>query len=127
MIERTKTYLHNEFSIKDLGSLKYFLGIEVAHTEDGVILSQHKYSMDILSDCGQLGCRPSAFPMEQNLKLDHCNESHKVDASFYRRLIGKLFYLQVTRPGIAYVVNILSQFVSDPRDDHMNAAIRVLR
>ncbi|GJU66908.1 integrase [Tanacetum coccineum] len=68
-----------------------------------------------------------AFPMEQNLKLDQCHESHKTDASLYRRLIGRLLYLQATRPDIAYAVNILSQFVSDPRVDHMNAVLRVLR
>nr|XP_043639756.1 uncharacterized mitochondrial protein AtMg00810-like [Erigeron canadensis] len=127
LVEKTKAYLHTNFSIKNLGPLTYFLGIEVAYTDDGVVLSQHKYSMDILSDCGQLGCRPSAFPMEQNLKLDQCSEGHKVDATLYRRLIGRLLYLQATRPDIAYAVNILSQFVSDPREDHMNAAIRVLR
>ncbi|XP_021979306.1 uncharacterized mitochondrial protein AtMg00810-like [Helianthus annuus] len=115
------------FSIKDLGNLKYFLGIEVARTDDGVVLSQHKYSMDILSDCGQLGCRPSAFPMEQNLKFYHCPESHKTDASLYRRLIGRLLYLQAMRPDIAYSVNILSQFVSDPRTDHMDVVLRILR
>ncbi|KAI3507425.1 hypothetical protein L1887_22411 [Cichorium endivia] len=127
MIKRTKDHLNVNFSIKDLGPLKYFLGIEVARTEDGMVLSQHKYSMDILSDCGQLGCRPSAFPMEQNLKLGQCHENHKADASLYRRLIGRLLYLQATRPDITYAVNVLSQFVSDPRTDHMNAVLRVLR
>nr|XP_043611887.1 uncharacterized mitochondrial protein AtMg00810-like [Erigeron canadensis] len=127
MIKRTKDYLHTTFSIKNLGPLNYFLGIEIARTNVGVILSQHKYSLDILSDFGQLGCRPSVFPMEQNLKLDQCTESHKVDAALYRRLVGRLLYLQATRPDLAYAVNILSQFVSDPREDHMNAAIRVLR
>ncbi|XP_021991460.1 uncharacterized mitochondrial protein AtMg00240-like [Helianthus annuus] len=83
--------------------------------------------MDILTDCGQLGCRSSGFPMEKNLKLDKCLESHKADAPLYRRLIGRLLYLQATRPDIAYAVNVLSQFVSDPRDEHMNAALRVLR
>ncbi|XP_021986124.1 secreted RxLR effector protein 161-like [Helianthus annuus] len=83
--------------------------------------------MDILTDCGQLGCRPSGFPMEQNLKLDKCLESHKADASLYRRLIRRLLYLQATRPDIAYAFNVLNQFISDPRDEHMNATFRVLR
>ncbi|KAK1414482.1 hypothetical protein QVD17_30227 [Tagetes erecta] len=126
-IKRTKDHLNTTFSIKNIGPLKYFLGIEVARTGDGVVLSQHKYAMDVLTDCGQLGCRPSSFPMEQNLKLDKCHESHKTDASLYRRLIGRLLYLQVTRPDIAYAVNVLSQFVSDPRNDHMNAVLHVLR
>ncbi|XP_023732221.1 uncharacterized mitochondrial protein AtMg00810-like [Lactuca sativa] len=94
MIKRTKDHLNSNFNIKDLGRLKYFLGIKVARTEDGMFLSQQKYFMDIMSDCGQLGCRPSALPMEPNLKLDQCHENHKTDASLYRRLIGRLLYLQ---------------------------------
>lgn len=125
-IERTKSYLDEKFSIKDLGPLKYFLGIEVARTSEGLILSQHKYTLDILEDSGLTGCRPSSFPMEPNLKLDKGEEEEKIDASQYRRLVGCLLYLQVTRPYIAYSVSILSQFVGDPRHIHMEAANRVL-
>ncbi|KAF5776249.1 putative RNA-directed DNA polymerase [Helianthus annuus] len=126
-IQETKQYLDNKFSIKNLGPLKYFLGIEVARTVDGLVLSQRKYTLDLLEDTGMLGCRPSPFPMEQGLKLDNCQESPKVDAQQYRRLIGRLLYLQATRPDIAYSVNLLSQFVSDPREDHLFAAHRILR
>ncbi|XP_021998852.1 secreted RxLR effector protein 161-like [Helianthus annuus] len=65
--------------------------------------------------------------MEQNLKLGPDLKEAKVDANSHRRLIGKLLYLQATRPDVAYAVNVLSQFVGDPRQTHMNAAIRVLR
>ncbi|XP_023750046.1 secreted RxLR effector protein 161-like [Lactuca sativa] len=74
-----------------------------------------------------MGCRPSSFPMEPNLKLDKGEEEEKIDASQYRRLIGRLLYLQVTRPYIAYSVSILSQFVGVPRRVHMEAANSVLR
>ncbi|KAI3766949.1 hypothetical protein L2E82_17029 [Cichorium intybus] len=126
-IQATKKYLDEKFSIKDLGTLKYFLGIEVTRTRDGLVLNQRKYVLDILNDCGLQGCRPCTFPMEQNLKLDKDNEDPKVDASQYRRLVGRLLYLQATRPDIAYSVNVLSQFVADPRQTHMDAVTRVLR
>ncbi|XP_071717932.1 uncharacterized mitochondrial protein AtMg00810-like [Rutidosis leptorrhynchoides] len=126
-IKRTKSYLDKEFCIKDLGSLKYFLGIEVARTSEGLVLSQRKYTLDLLEDSGLQGCRPSSFPMEPNLKLDKGEEEEKVDASQYRRLVGPLLYLQATRPDITYSVNILSQFVADPRRNHMEATTRVLR
>ncbi|KAJ0432465.1 putative RNA-directed DNA polymerase, Protochlorophyllide reductase [Helianthus annuus] len=116
-INQTKVFLQQKFSIKDLGILKYFLGIEVARTADGMVLSQRKYTLDILEDSGLIGCRPSSFPMEQNLKLTTCGESEKVDAGRYRRIVGRLLYLQATRPDIAYTVNVLSQFVSDPRHE----------
>ncbi|XP_021986404.1 secreted RxLR effector protein 161-like [Helianthus annuus] len=126
-IQATKDFLDKRFSIKDLGPLKYFLGIEVAKTNEGMVLSQRKYTLDILEDVGVPGCRPSSFPMEQNLKLDMCDKEPRVDANQYRRLTGRLLYFQATRPDIAYAVNILSQFVNDPRQTHMEAATRVLR
>ncbi|KAK9064838.1 hypothetical protein SSX86_016220 [Deinandra increscens subsp. villosa] len=125
-IQQTKDYLNAQFRIKDLRLLKYFLGIEVARTEDGMVLSQRKYTLDILEDSGMMGCRPSNFPMEQHLKLDKCLESHKTDSTQYRRLIGRLLYLQTTRPNIAYSANLLSQFVSDPRQEHMEVVTRIL-
>ncbi|KAI3754366.1 hypothetical protein L1987_54148 [Smallanthus sonchifolius] len=126
-IRDTKAELHRRFTIKDLGTLKYFLGIEVARTKDGIVLSQRKYTLDILRDMGLEGCRPSAFPMEQGLKLDKGENDERVDAGQYRRLVGRLLYLQATRPDIAYSVNLLSQFVADPRQPHFDAALRVVR
>ncbi|KAK1439791.1 hypothetical protein QVD17_05611 [Tagetes erecta] len=126
-IQETKTCLDKKFSVKDLGPLKYFLGIEVAKTKDGMVLSQRKYILDILKDCGKLGCKPSSFPIEQGLKLDKGENEPCVDANQYRRLVGRLLYLQATRPDITYSVNVLSQFVADPRSSHLEAANRVLR
>ncbi|GJR72282.1 uncharacterized mitochondrial protein-like protein [Tanacetum coccineum] len=125
-IQETKKQLDDEFSIKDLGPLKYFLRIEVAKTRDGLVLSQRKYTLDILEDSGKLGCKPSAFPIEEGLKLDKGESESRVDASQYRRLIGRLLYLQATRTDITYTVNILSQFVADPRNNHLEAANHVL-
>lgn len=79
-IQETKDYVNKAFNIKDLGILKYFfLGIEVARTEDVLVLSQYKYTWDILEDSGMEGCRPSIFSMEQNLKLDQTIDSPCVD------------------------------------------------
>ncbi|KAL4570443.1 hypothetical protein LXL04_026095 [Taraxacum kok-saghyz] len=65
--------------------------------------------------------------MEQNLKLDKQDNEARVDESQYRRLVGRLLYLQATRPDITYAVNILSQFVGDSKVSHLEAANRVLR
>lgn len=126
-IAEVKRHLDERFSIKDLGPLKYFLGIEVARAPDGLVLSQRKYTLDILEDSGLQGCRPSPFPMEQNLHLDKATDSSPVDTAQFRRLVGRLLYLQATRPDITYSVNMLSQFLSDPRQPHMDAAMRILR
>ncbi|CAL1356539.1 unnamed protein product [Linum trigynum] len=126
-IARVKEFLHHKFSIKDLGVLKYFLGIEVARSPDGIVLSQRKYTLDILADSGMTAARPSAFPMEQNHTLTRLTEERVTDLSSYRRLIGRLLYLTITRPDIAYSVNLLSQFVHSPSPAHMDAAHRVVR
>lgn len=126
-ITSVKAHLDMLFSIKDLGPLRYFLGIEVARLEKGIVLSQRKYTLDILEESGLQGGRPSAFPMEQNLKLSNDDDNPHVDPLRYRRLIGRLLYLTVTRPDIQYVVNRLSQFITAPRRSHMEAAMRIIR
>ena len=65
-IEDTKLFLKNQFQLKDLGQLKYFLGIEVAWSNKGITLSQRKYALKILEDVGYLRAKPASFPMKQN-------------------------------------------------------------
>ena len=68
-VDQFKVLLDQKFKLKDLGDLKYFLGLEVARTVKGIALCQRKYALELLSDVGLLGCQPSRVPMEQNLKL----------------------------------------------------------
>ncbi|KAK3019009.1 hypothetical protein RJ639_003617 [Escallonia herrerae] len=126
-IERLKKFLLKCFRIKDLGDLKYFLGIEFSRSKKGIFMSQRKYALDILQDSGLLGVRPDKFPMEQNLKLTSTDGILLSDPTKYRRLIGRLIYLSVTRPDIVYSVQTLSQFMHEPRKPHWNAAIRILK
>ena len=74
-----------------------------------------------------LGSQPSSFPMEQHLRIRPDDGTPLIDPSIYRRLIGRLLYLIVTRPDIQYDVNSLSQFMKNPHSSHLNAAYRVLR
>jgi hypothetical protein len=126
-VNTLKASLHAEFKLKDLGNLKYFLGLEVARSTKGISLCQRKYVLDILSDSGILGSKPVITPMEQNLKISQSTGEILADPSPYRRLVGRLLYLTVTRPDISYSVQKLSQFMSKPTSMHLSAAYRVLR
>lgn len=122
-----KKYLSTRFHMKDLGVLKYFLGIEVARSPTGIFLCQRKYSLDIISATGLLGAKPASFPIEQNHRLAHASGNSLPNPEPYRRLVGRLFYLTVTRPDLAYSVHILSQFLQAPKNEHWEAALRVVR
>lgn len=114
-MQKVKGFLEKAFNMKDLGPLKYVLGIEVARSQQGIVLSHRKYTMDILQETKMQECRPSKFPMEHNCKLRANEDEPAADASRYRRLLGRLLYLTVTRPDVTYAVNTLCQFMSSPK------------
>ena len=62
-------HLFSHFQKKDLRKLKYFLGIEIAQSNFGVVMSQRKYVLDILEETGMLDCKPIDTLMDLNVKL----------------------------------------------------------
>lgn len=125
-MQEFKDYLQRCFRMKDLGKLKYFLGFEVGRNASGFYLSQRKYALDIISETGLLGARPSLVPMELNHQLARA-EGPLANALQYRRLIGRLIYLTNTRPDLGYSIHILAQFMQKPLLPHWEAALRVVR
>lgn len=122
-----KDYLGRCFKMKDLGILKYFLGIEIARSTQGIFMCQRKYALDIISETGLLEAKPAESPMEHHHKLALADGKLLKDVEQYRRLIGRLIYLSVTRPDLAYSMHILSQFMHQPREEHWEAALRVVK
>ena len=101
-------YLATKFEMKDLGQLKYFLGIEVARSKHGVLLSQRKYVLDLLTETGMLDCKPVETPMETNHKLGILLDQAPTDKGRYQLLVGRLIYLSHTRLDISYAVSVVS-------------------
>ena len=126
-VDSLKKLLDDRFDLKDLGSLRYFLGLDVARTDANISLTQRKYALEILKDIGFLGSKPIRFPMEQNLRLSKYERKLLANLGQYRRLIGRLLCLTLTRPDITYIVHRLSQFVLKPRKPHLLAAHRILQ
>lgn len=127
LIDKFVTTIASRFSLKDLGELRYFLGIEVTRTSKGLHLMQRKYVIDLLTRTKMLDARPVATPMAPTPKLSLRSGSPMPNPTEYRAVLGSLQYLSFTRPDIAYAVNRLSQFMHQPTDLHWQAVKRILR
>ena len=108
LIADTKRKLAAKLEMKELGTMHYFLGMEVWQNTDGIFLGKGKYAVEILKRFGMMDRRAMTTPMALNLKLLSDASSDLVDATMYRQMIGSLMYLRNTRPNIFFVVNTLS-------------------
>jgi hypothetical protein len=120
--------LKYDFTLKDLGPLSYFLGIEVKQAADGICLSQVKYTMDLLKRVGMLSCKPAITPLSSTGKLSaHEGEVLSLeDATRYRSIVRALQYLTLTRPDISFSVNKVCQYLHSPTTIHWTTVKRIL-
>jgi histone deacetylase 1/2 len=127
--DRLISQMRDEFAVKDIGILHFFLGIEVHHQSSGIVLTQRKYALDLLQRAGMLKCTPASTPMTVVDKLS-AHEGTLLsadDATRYRSVVGGLQYLTLTRPDLSFAVNKVCQFLHAPRDPHWTAVKRILR
>ena len=115
------------FSLKDLGTLSYFLGVEVTPTVHGLFLNQRKYIIDLLGRLGMADAKPSPTPMVATQTLRATSGTVLEAPTAYRAALGGLQYLTLTRPDVAFAVNKLSQFMHRPTTDHWSALKRLMR
>ncbi|KAL0368329.1 UNVERIFIED_CONTAM: Retrovirus-related Pol polyprotein from transposon RE2 [Sesamum calycinum] len=126
LIMEVKSYLDALFTIKDLGYVKYFLGLEVARSPDGMSITQHKYVVDIILDTGMTTASSVLTPLPTGIKLTSKSGAMLREPNKYRKLIGRLLYLGFTRPDISFAVKQLSQYLQRPTEQHWHAALHVV-
>lgn len=111
-VNKFKISLSSTFHVKELGVLKYFLGIE-APGFHGNFFMPTEYALEIISDAGLFGTKSISLPMEPNHQLAKSTSAlfHLPDR--YWRLIGKLIYLTLTRLKLVHVVHTIAHIASD--------------
>ncbi|KAD7117348.1 hypothetical protein E3N88_04616 [Mikania micrantha] len=118
LITSFSSSLSNRFSLKDLGSLSYFLGVEILPHQHGLFMSQSKYILDILTKANMTDCKSASTPMTTSETLNTTDGTPLPSPTSYRSFIGALQYLSLTRPDVTFAVNKLSQFMHQPTNLH---------
>lgn len=107
--------------------MSYFLGIKVSQRDDGIFISQKKYTEDLLNKFKMYWYKPVSTPLVMNEKLQKVDGAPEADASRYRSLVGSLLYLTATRPDIMFATSLLSRFMQNPSQIHLGVGKRILR
>ena len=111
-IQELKDFLSQQFKMKDLGHLNYFLSLEITHSTDGLYITQAKYASELLSRARLIDSKIVDTLVELNAHLTPTGGKPLSNPSLYRRLVDSLVYLTVTRPNISYAVHQVSQYLS---------------
>ncbi|KAG8489617.1 hypothetical protein CXB51_017591 [Gossypium anomalum] len=120
--------LHSKFSLKDMGDLHYFLGVEVTRMPTGSLhLCQRKYIRDIFDRSGLANAKSVNTPMISSSILSKSDGDFLSDPTDYRSLAGALQYVVLTQPDIVYAINQVCQFMHAPTTEHLTALKRILR
>ena len=127
MFVEFKHSIKHEFDVTDLGKMRYFLGLEVLQKSDGIFISQKKYALEVLN-IFEMDKSNSVFnPIVPGCKLVKDEGGVKVDKTYYKQVVGSLMYLTTTRPDLMFVVSIISRYMENPPELHLQTAKRVLR
>ena len=125
-IQELKDFLSQQFKMKDLGHLSYFLGLEITHSIDGLYITQAKYAFELLSRARLTDSNTVDNSVKLNAHLTPSGGKPLSNPSLYRRLVGNLVYLTVSHPDISYAVHQVSQYLFAPRSTHYAIVLRIL-
>jgi hypothetical protein len=126
LLNHVKTRLKKKFEMTNLGFLHYFLGLQVLQTNEGIFLSQYKYTCDLLHYFHIDYCKPTPSPFQSGVKVTATCTSPKVDSTIYHQLVGSLLYLNNTRLDISFDVGFVSRYMKKPHGSHWKETKRIL-
>jgi hypothetical protein len=127
MIHEFKESMQKNFAMTDLGKMKYFLGVEVTQSDNGIFIHQAKYAAEILKRFGMENCNKVCSPIVPGCKLVRDENGKTVNATKYKQMVGCLMYLLASRPDLAYFVCLVSRYMDKPTEMHFCAVKRILR
>ena len=119
--------MNKEFEMSMFGEIKFFVGLQIQQSNNGIQITQSKYIKEIVKKFGMKDCKSVGTPMCTRLKFTKEDESKEVDQTLYRSMIGKLQYVVHTRPDIALAVGIVARFLAKPRENHIMEIKRIMR
>lgn len=130
LINRIRLMLISRFSMKDIGDIRYFLGLNVTYDRINrrMSIDQKSAIVKILEKFEMSDCKGASTPIEKNLKLEKCESDDKITSNPFRELLGSLMYIMLgSRPDLCYSISFFSRFQSKPTDNHFCYLKRVLR
>ena len=107
--------MQNVFEMSMMGELKFFLGLQIKQTNNGIFINQAKYIKDLLKKFDLEAVKPLSTPMATSTKLDIDEQGKQVDIRKYRGMIGSLLYLTASRPDIMFSVYLCACFQANPK------------
>ncbi|GJV46584.1 retrovirus-related pol polyprotein from transposon TNT 1-94 [Tanacetum coccineum] len=119
--------MHDEFEMKMMGKLNFFLGLQIKQLDDGIFFNQSKYIKEMLKKFGLEYSKPIKTPMSTETKLTRDEEGEVVDNTKYRGMIGSLLCLTASNPDTMFSVCLYARFQEDPKTSHLEAVKRIFR
>lgn len=126
ILNRLISKLGLKFSMKNLGPVHYFLGIEVTNFPRGLFLFQAKHAFEIVAKSDMFHSKPVATPFVHKHDL-HFSTGSLVDPTSFWSIIGALQYLTLTRPDLTFAVNLVCRLIHQPTLIHYQAVKQILR
>jgi len=127
MFREFKKSMEREFNMTGLGKMRYFLGLEVIQRSYGILVGQKKYAMEILKRFKMDQSNSVQNPIVPGFKPTKDEEGAKVDKTYFKQVMGCLMYIMSTRPDMVFSVSLLSRYMENPTELHLQLAKRVLK